>query len=72
MSRAPFNRQAGATLDDVATACIVKELKSHFGGGFSGERIIRDTEVEIVATTIWERLKKLLSEYESRNSGVDQ
>lgn len=61
MPRAQPPRQAGAVRN--AAICIIAEkLKDYFGGGFTGERVIRNSEAEMIATTIWEKLERLLAE----------
>ena len=35
---------SNAKLEETVVSIIIDELKDHFGGGFSEERIIRETE----------------------------
>ena|SRR6266404_8359279 len=41
-------------------SAIKAELLDHFGGGFSDERPIRDSEASLVSCKIWDRIVKVL------------
>jgi hypothetical protein len=50
------------TIKDTVISLIIGELKDHFGGGLSGERVIRDTEADAVARKIWEKINFVIAE----------
>jgi hypothetical protein len=41
---------------------IVSELIDHFGGGLSGDRVIRESEVYFLSQKIWERISRSIAE----------
>ena len=49
-------------------SAIKAELLGHFGGGFHDERVIRDSEADLVSCKIFARIVKVLEE----NSGSSE
>jgi hypothetical protein len=41
---------------------IEGELRGHFSGGLSEERVIRDSEVHFIASQIWEKISGIILE----------
>jgi hypothetical protein len=41
---------------------IVSELMDHFGGGLSGDRVIRESEAHFLSEKIWERISRSIAE----------
>jgi hypothetical protein len=41
---------------------INNELLDYFGGGLSGERVIRESEAYFLSHKIWERISKSIAE----------